>query len=219
MPDTDGPPTRGDTAAEVVQALVSQVPVAGDALAVMVRHGYERRVARAEAVAGDIAERAGGVEHLATRMEASQELEALFCEALEASARTGMEDKRRLLGQVVAAAVLDDAEVDEGQLLVQVLRELDAPHLRGLEAVRRVSDPPAEPDGYRVSREAVLAAVAGLPEPLRAALVRTGTLEIPSAGIVAADPYVTRFGRRLLDDLKEAAGASAASPAPEPREA
>ena len=41
----------------------------------------------------------------------------LFLEAVEAATRTGLEDKRRVLGRVVSAAVLD-AKVGEGQLLV-----------------------------------------------------------------------------------------------------
>lgn len=205
MSESIEPPTRTDTAVEVAQALVSQVPVVGDALVIVVRDTYARRVAKAEAVALAVADQVGGVGLLAERLEASPELEALFFEAVEAGARTGLEDKRRLLGRLVTAAVLDDAKVEPGQLLVQALRELDAPHLRGLEAVRRASDTSNEPGGYEAVTKAVTEAVAALPEPLRAALVRTGTLYVGS-GMMAGSPRLTRFGRELLDDLRAAAG-------------
>ncbi len=204
MPDRTEPPTSTDTAVEVVRSLVSKVPVVGDAMAVVVRDAYARRVAKAEAVALMVAEQSGGAEHLAGRLGASPELEALFFAAVEAGARTGLEDKRRLLGRVVSEAVLDDAKVDEAQLLVQVLGELDAPHLRGLETVRRASDVAYQPDGYEVVSKAVEQAVAVLPEPLQAALVRTGTLYV-GTGMMAGTPRITKFGRDLLDDLRAAA--------------
>lgn len=134
--------TAQDTGAAVVASLVSKVPVLGDALAIVVTDAYKRRMAVAEQTALDIAQQSGGAGHLATRLAGDPQLEVMFLEAVEAATRTGLKDKRRLLSRVVGAAVLDDAKVEDGQLLVQALRELDAPHVRGLEMVRRVTDEP-----------------------------------------------------------------------------
>ncbi len=132
----------------------------------------------------------------------------LFFEAVEAASSTGLEDKRRLLGRVVGAAVLDDAKVEEGQLLVQALRELDAPHLRGLEAVRRVCDSqqPAEVTGDSRQAHQLACKQAGesLPDPGKGALVRTGTLFVDT-GVMSPPTEVTRFGRALLADLHRTA--------------
>jgi len=203
MSDDPTVPTVKDTGAAVAASLVSKVPVLGDALAIVVTDTYKRRRAVAERTALDIAQRSGGAERLAERLAEDPQLELLFLEAVEAATRTGLEDKRRLLGQVVGAAVLDDAKVEEGQLLVQALHELDAPHLRGLEVVRRASDTPYQPNGYEVVTQAVTEAVAALPEPLRAGLVRTGTLYV-GTGMMAGAPRITQFGRDLLDHLRAA---------------
>lgn len=45
--------------------------------------------------------------------------------------------KRRLLARIVKAAVLDDAKIDESALIVGVLRQIDTPHIRCLEAIYR----------------------------------------------------------------------------------
>ena len=208
MNDDPSVPTVQDTGAAVVASLVSKVPVLGDALAIVVNDAYKRRMAVAEQTALDIAQQSGGADRLATRLAGDPQLEVLFLEAVEAATRTGLEDKRRLLSRVVGAAVLDDAKVEDGQLLVQALRELDAPHVRGLEMVRRVTDEPQPEDVTGDSRQArqraCKAAGESLPDPVRAALVRTGTLFLDS-GVMSLPTHVTGFGRALPADLRAAA--------------
>jgi hypothetical protein len=65
-----------------------------------------------------------------------EEVEVLFIEGVEIAVRSGLKAKRRLLARVVAKAVLDDAEIEPAQLLVQAFRDLDAPHLRALVRIR-----------------------------------------------------------------------------------
>ena len=152
-------------------------------------------------------EQVGGVDPLAERLEASPELEALFFEAVQAGACTGVGDKRRLLGRVVSAAVLDDAELEPGQPLVQALRELDAPHLRGLEAVRRAIDASGSSPGHdRCVVTTVAEVVMSLPAPVRAALVAAGALWVGS-GALRGSPEITDLGQESLDDSR-AAGAT-----------
>lgn len=211
---------RQDTGAAAVASLVSKVPVLGDALAIVVTDAYKRRRAVAERTALDIAQNSGGAQPLAERLADDPQVEALFVEAVEAveaGARTGMEDRRRLLGRVVAAAVLDDAKVEDGQLLVQAVRELDAPHVRALEAIRRAYDgdvmrDPAQPvpddaeeHERKLRQSAAQAATGGMPDPVHAALVRTGTVRTAATydgGLAITN--VSPFGRTLLDDLHRA---------------
>ncbi len=231
---TEGPsvPTVSDTAVEATRSLLSQVPVVGEALAIVVRDTYSRRVAKAEDTVAEIAAGAGGVERLHARLSQEPMLDSLFIEAVEAAARTGLHDKRKLLAQIVSAAVLDDAKLDEAQLVVQALRDLDAPQIRALETARRFEDASLRDidgginlrviDGGMVRKvelryrertgddisslvvlrnEIVIEAVHGLDGPVAAALVRTGTLHVEFVAD-GARVSVTRFGRRLLDDLR-----------------
>jgi hypothetical protein len=211
MPDNPLVPTAADTSAAAMAALTRKVPIIGDALAIVVQDAYARRRAVAERTALDIVEQVGSVERLADRLAEDPQLEALFVEAVDAAARTGLRDKRRLLARVIGTAVLDDAKVEDGQLLVQALRELDAPHLRALEAIRRAYDGagPVEPgdERGRAARDAALSAVTqDMSVPLRATLVRTGTVDLNKGFFGNSDIVdgLTEFGRTLLNDLRQA---------------
>lgn len=59
---------------------------------------------------------------------------ALLSEALSAASRTAVEDKIRAFGMALANGALteDDARVDEERIWVQMLSEIEAPHLRVL---------------------------------------------------------------------------------------
>lgn len=211
MPDADLP-TRADTAARALAKLATELPIVGGAVQVVVEDAWARRRAAAEATVRDIAERTGGPDQLAGRLEDDPVLEAVFCDAVEGAARTGMESKRRIFASVVASAVLDDAKVDEALLFVRVLRELDVPDIRYLEAIRRAYDadvssgPPDRPrDIEKARHDAVEMAAREMPAAVRAALIATGTME-PFRGVFGGTSLVggpSEFGRQLLDYLAE----------------
>lgn len=149
---------------------------------------------------------------LERRLVEDPELDAALVAAVEAAGRTGLEEKRRLLARAVTRAVLDDARVDEATLVIGVLAQIDAPHVRCLEAVRRAEEE-AEAAG-EVSARAEYAereivpriAEAGRahPAPILAALTSLGLLE--ASGTFEGTALVkglTPFGQALLRELRE----------------
>lgn len=87
-------------------------------------------------------------DELEARLRERPELDALLARSMNTAAAWGLEAKRRLLGRVVCQAVLDDAEIDESTLIIDVLAQIDAPHVRCLGAISRAE---AEGLGTRVS--------------------------------------------------------------------
>ena len=77
-----------------------------------------------------------GDEKFAGLLEGSEELEALVIRAITAAGAGGQASKLRLLSEVVKRAVLDDARIDEGLLVVRVLDQIDSPHIHCLEIGR-----------------------------------------------------------------------------------
>ena len=110
---------------------------------------------------------------------------------------TGLVAKRRLLARAIAAAVLDDAKVDESHLYTEALRDLDAPHLRALERFRRAVDAlipfGATPFGLEPALREVWD---GEPFSVRAALIRTGC---SAAAIVPLGPTGRDAGEPARD--------------------
>lgn len=189
----------------LVRAALKLVPRFGDALEVIyndTRARHAEKVAHTlEAVVAQT-----GPDALMERLNSDPEVEALFVDAVEAATRTGVEGKRILLARVLAAAVLDDARVEEAQLITQALRELDAPHIRALERIRLAADTLDDlPERERKEAQAVLSAGRAEPVPVVAVLVRTGVVEpatLFGGGHAVHD--ITDFGRNLLDALREA---------------
>ncbi|MCR6649170.1 MAG: hypothetical protein NVV70_13920 [Cellulomonas sp.] len=136
------------------------------------------------------------------------EVEVLLGSAIHAAAETGLTAKRILLARVVAAAMLDDALVDESQLYVTALRELDGPHLRALARLSAVNE--ANSDDRRARNEALTQLWEAEPVPIRAALIRTGCTTAHIHAIrddlmfLPRPTAVTDFGRQLLAWIKEA---------------
>jgi hypothetical protein len=217
MPLSD-PPSPVETTAK---ALVSLVPVVDSPALVIWEDLRERVIARMDVTATEILE-AVNADDLARRMAESPEFEALVVNALERASRTGYEPKRRLLGRVVINAALDDAMVDRSQLVEIALRDLDAPRVRALERIRSEYDAVHDPgedeklDEGRgspatqimLNRRADVAIEASRREPAAvvAVLIRTGVAEpamMGGGGIGVA--RVTKFGRDLLSELRDAA--------------
>jgi hypothetical protein len=156
------------------KAAISAIPYAGGSLVIVAEQIASRRAQAANAFAADVAERAS-IEVLGQALADDPVLEALFMRGVESAVNTGLVAKRRPLARVIAAAVLDDAKVDESHLYTEALRDLDAPRLRGLERFRRAVDAPipfgATPFGLEPGLRDVWD---GEPFPVRATLIRTG---------------------------------------------
>lgn len=186
----------------------------GGAFDVLIEGWRERLAYKARRTVAEVVE-ATGVETLAQRLADDPEVEALFVQGLDAATRTGYEAKRRLLAQLISAAVLDDAKVDEALLYVLALGSLEAPHIRALEAMWRAAERARGGDPARskteraiAEREAVRQATRGLSWAICAALAREGL--VINLGTIRATPgktfedyEVTSFGIDLLDHIRE----------------
>lgn len=211
------PPEWWDT---VTRALLASMPGIGGAAQVIYEDVRAHLAARAVRTLDEIVAESGE-DRLRDRLNSDPELEAVFAHGLDAATRTGYEAKRRLLSRVISAAVLDDAKVDEALLIVLALRDLDAPHLRVLEKMRRVEDDVlardlaefgeaqngqehAQSDRESAAHGAVRASTEGVPVALLESLVRTGVAH--ELGMSYGGPMVpatvSSFGRTLLDDLR-----------------
>lgn len=196
----------GDTLAKVALQLL---PYVGPPLETIYDDVRARQAEKARRTVSEIAELCG-TELLLRRLNENPEIEAMFVAAVDSALRTGLERKRRYLARVVANAVLDDAKVDESELIVQALRDLDGPHLRTLERIRHAEDT-ADRDprwGISTRSEARSGAVreAGDLEsaPVIAVLIRTGTViqgAVPGDRDRLGINSVSPFGRALLTDL------------------
>jgi hypothetical protein len=113
--------------------------------------------------------------------------------------------------RVIAAAVLDDAQVEESQLLVFAFRDLDAPHVRALARLWEAQEG-ADPGPSAILAErrevisnAVSAAAARESGPVIVALHRVDSVRATGlmfGGVGTGE--VTEFGQRLLEDLRAA---------------
>lgn len=152
-------------------------------------------------------------ETLQRRLEGSERLDALLVAAAQAAAVTADQGKRRLLGRLINQAVLDDAETDNAELMVGILRQIDGPHVRALEAIRRAElaaeeagevEPVAE-GAERPIVPRIEEAGRRQPHPVRRLLDSLGLVD--SAATYGGGPLITgtsQFGRELLDDLRAA---------------
>ncbi|MCA1712797.1 MAG: hypothetical protein LC789_14625 [Actinobacteria bacterium] len=197
-----------------VRAAVAASPRLAGSLSVIYEGLRDRHVARAADV---MAEAAAGIgpDELAARLAGDEELDAAFAAAVEAGARSGLPAKRLLLGQVVNRAVLDDALTDEAVLLVGVLAQIDAPHVRCLELIRRAQDEAAAagevheraPHAEREIVHRINAVGSAQPAPVLVLLRSLGLLD--ASGSYDGEVLVkglTPFGERLLADLAGSGG-------------
>lgn len=188
---------------------LSAVPYVGGSLTVLYDDVRSRRLAKVERNVQEIAD-AAGLERLVHRLAEDPEVEALFVEAVDAAARTAFEAKRALLTRVVAEAVSDDAKIEPGQLIVQALRDLDSPQIRALARLRAVELRAEQEQGTTtdLQRERIASAVTAAgrlePDPVVAALVRTGAVHQATLyGGGLAVHAVSTFGKMLLSELTQ----------------
>jgi len=142
----------------------------------------------------------------------SEGLDAALSAAVEVGARTGLASKRRLLGRVIAQATIDSARVDEATLIVGVLGQVDAPHIRCLAVIheaevqaRDAGEIAIRAEGAeRELNERITEAGKGQPQPVLTALASLGLLETSATwGGSMIVLGLTPFGEQLLDDLRE----------------
>jgi hypothetical protein len=147
------------------------------------------------------------------RLMASDELDAMVANAIEVGARTSLMSKRVLLGRVANAAILDDALLDEAELVVGVLSQIDAPHVRCLEDVFRAEEQarrsgevqPRARGAERPLIQGVVDAGQRHSAPVVTALRSLGLLDAGGADDAMLVKGLTDFGRSLLEDLRSAA--------------
>ena len=173
--------------------------------------GYKRRwLGRGSEVASSLAAAVGGPDKLEQRASESEEIDSLINRAVIIGANSDLHEKRVLLAQVVARAVLDDAEIDESILLVNALADIDAVHVRSLESIRRAEaaavesgemEPISRGAEKPITRE-VQAAVEKLSEIVLRKLVSLNLIdgEVTWDG-VSVITGLTSLGARILDDL------------------
>lgn len=202
------PPSVADIA---IRAALSAVPQFGGSLVSVYEGIRDRRAARANEVVAE----AAGVDELlllTQRLQENEELDAALSAAVEAGVRSSLEAKRRLLGRIVRAAVLDDAKVDEATLLIGVLAQIDAPHVRCLEALRRVEETEGAAGrirdrargAERETNQAIYEVGLAHPAPVVIALKNLGLLEGSGTYDMQLVQGLTPFGRRLAADLRAA---------------
>lgn len=189
----------------IVQAGLAAIPEYGGALAVVAGSVFElRRRGITEAAEIALAVVEDG-EWFIKRLREEERLAFLFLDALDAAGRTAIREKRRLLGMTVGRAVLDDAQIDNAELVVAALRDLDAIHFRLLEELQRISDRHNEMNDTEYIPEATRQAADRYPTPVRSALIRHGAADptaVFNGGTAIA--RVTAFGRALLADVRQA---------------
>lgn len=217
--DHDSPPTWDQTVSRAISDQLRHMPVVshsvGHAAAVVIEDVQARRDARLTEFFGTVQNQVGDNEAIRDRLVSNPEVESVFVSGLNAALFTGLEAKRRLLAQVVSAAILDDARVDESALIAQALRDLEAPHFRALERIRRQQDtPPPDrsgeppPEGWPSNHQSVIDLVKQENDAVMAALLRTGTLTqvvgelILGIGGEVVVTGLSDFGRALLDDIR-----------------
>lgn len=177
-------------------------------LAVSLKRGWNSRGREvldsvSQAVDGEVLER---------RLLQAPEVEVLLSRAVNAAAASSLASKRRLLARVVQAAVLDDAAIDQATLIVDVLEQVDAVHIRCLEAIARAELESKEAGDWeftaeraaKPSNQRVQDAADGYPSPI---INRLETLGLADASVDWSGHTrvtgMTVFGELVLNDLRQ----------------
>ncbi|WP_150307196.1 M1 aminopeptidase family protein [Planctomonas psychrotolerans] len=198
------------TLADVVaRTTLAAVPFVGGSIEVVYSAVRERRTRKAAQTVEEIV-RVTGEQEFVRRLASDPRLEALFVNAVDSALRTGLEAKRRLLAQSVAAAAQAESAFDENELIAEALSQLDVQHVR---ALARLSDEweymqsASRAETYR-ARMGASDAWEAVPPPVQAALVRTGAATpSPTSYLMTDVPHraegITDFGLKLLKRLRE----------------
>jgi hypothetical protein len=125
-----------------------------------------------------------GIDIIAERSAAHDGRLELLARILEAAARSSMEEKIDVLGQVLADGLRDDSHLDEARLLASMIDDLEAPHVMVLKRIAEQPVPPKSmwtnevgPRGWeRTHLTLVLPEYTGIVDGLLAVLVGHGAL-------------------------------------------
>lgn len=207
-------PSHSQTA---LRAVIAALPstISGP-LRVVYEDSAARRAQRGAEVLEDLA-REAEPEAIEAALSSDPVLDAAFIAAVEAAANTGLEGKRRLLAAVLLEAIHDTARIDDAALRVEMLRQLDAPHVRCLQALAQAEQeavalgevekraPRAEP----MLLPRLMRAAESMPGPVIAALVSHGLIEATSTwdGTFIVQ-QVSPAGHALIEDLAGVASQS-----------
>ena len=167
------------------------------------------------------------VDALLERMASSEAHESILMKALLAAGSAHVEARLVVLTNCIRKAALTDDEIELGAIdaVVAVLAELGPTHLAVLASLTASHNalglidgplPPTAPENSSLNRTQVLLAFPQLDDtldPVIATLQRHGLIVVePPSGGMSFGPKPTLvsyriapFGRRILDDLKEAA--------------
>jgi hypothetical protein len=118
-PKKDVPPTVADI---VARAGIKLIPGVGPAIEVIYEGVKQRWNHRAGDVVDEITKHVES-DHLCRRLEESEQLDAAFATALATATQSAMAAKRRLLGAVIARAVLDDSSLVDDATLISAPRD------------------------------------------------------------------------------------------------
>lgn len=177
-------------------------------LAVSLKRGWNSRGQEVldsltQAVDGEVLER---------RLLQAPEVQVLLARAVNAAAASSLASKRRLLARVVQAAVLDDAAIDQSTLILDVLEQVDAVHIRCLEAIARAERESKEAGDWeftaeraeKPSNQRVQDAADGYSSPI---IKRLETLGLADASVDWSGHTrvtgMTLFGELVLNDLRQ----------------
>lgn len=209
--DDDRPPLSDI----VARALIQASPRFAGSIDVLYRGLRARHLARGndvtrEALAGVDADALG------RRLDEAPEIDVLLVQAVEAGSRTALMHKRILLGRVVNQAVLDEAQVDRAGLVIGVLAQVDAPHIRCLEDVFRAEQaakivgevPPRARGAARELVPSIIEAGQRHPAAVLTALRSLGLIDVGGMDDALLVSGVTEFGQYLLEELRAATPAS-----------
>lgn len=177
-------------------------------LAVSLKRGWN---SRGQDVLDSVTQAVDG-EVLERRLLQAPELEVLLARAVNAAAASSLASKRRLLARVVQAAILDDAAIDQATLIVDVLEQVDAVHIRCLEAIARAELNSKEAGDWEFTAERaekpanqrVQEAADDYPSPI---IKRLATLGLADASVDWGGHTrvtgMTVFGELVLNDLRQ----------------
>lgn len=177
-------------------------------LAVSLKRGWN---SRGQEVLDSVTQAVDG-EVLERRLLRAPEVEVLLARAVNAAAASSLASKRRLLARVVQAAVLDDAAIDQSTLILDVLEQVDAVHIRCLEAIARAELESKEAGDWeftaeraeKPSNQRVQDAADGYPSPI---IKRLETLGLADASVDWSGHTrvtgMTVFGELVLNDLRQ----------------
>jgi hypothetical protein len=178
----------------IVKAGLAVIPYIGGVLSTLVGDVAARRRERVTETGQYAIAEAGNPDTLLAAVQRDERLADMLVSAVFAASETAVEEKRRAMGRVVGRAARDDATIDDGQLMLRVLINLDAPEFHVL---GRIADVNGDQDAVRgVAEEA--------PQPIVSALIAHGVVEtVGTFGGGLAVVGLTSFGRGLLALLNE----------------